>query len=1585
METAVATDVSLGVEDHTMVVEDVESGEDEDTDGAAGDSSLAKHTSVFDRLETDSRLRFSQKEMNFAKALGKEDTSALSFFLLASKDLTCIRIPKELATEVLKTHRATLYGYFLGPRLHFPVGENNQVVEAGPLMIRGVPLFVDHWDPTKGLVKPIHTLCHLWVKLHNVPLVAFNKEGISRIASALGIPKQMDACTTSMCDKSWGRPGFAKVLIETWAVGELKRELQVVIPSLSGGEESRVTINVEYDWEPTQCSHCMVFGHKLSSCVKALVAQKTKGKAQVVDDQGFTKVQRREWRPKPKPMEGSTSGTVPLPREEMTAITRIDVQEDDNQVQLGDTVDGGNGGNDVQLQGGSVLGSDEPPPVIPNPQQPPVVTMPRQESKPQEQPELRHFSAPLEVPLRTILKNTNRFSPLVNEGTRGDKGKEPVKGSNTSGKSVLDAPKKPGSTPRHPRHGKQDEVKNLIHLYNINICMVVETHVRLEMLSQVCKSTFGRWSWVSNQAKCTFGTRIILAWDPGLFDIMVIDMHAQCMHVQVRVRGSNCVFLMSCVYGANSRSDRLILWTDLRRFHASLGGQPWVLSGDFNALLFPHDALGGSSVRNVDMMDFADCIEAIEVFDIRYTGIHHTWCQKPRDESGIRRKLHRVMANISFTSMFANASVNFLPRGISDHSPSVLSVKAEIRKPRWGFKFDSFLVHHKLFMPIVSDVWQKPVTGSFIFQVTQKLKALKHPLRNLRNSYGDLHLRANKLKSELDVVQLAADFDPYSTALREDVEVLRLAYQKARLDEEIAVKQRAKVKWLREGDANTKFFHMVVKEKRHAQQIHSIRKTDATFVFDDDVPVAFVENLQALLGTRDDSLNPDMPAHFIGNEKAPGSDGFSASFFKAAWCVVGQEVTRAIHNFFYRYKLDKELNHTLLCLLPKSQSASSVTEYRPISCCTVLYKCISKILVDRIKPFLDGLVSNSQSGFIPGRRIVDNILMAHELVVGYHLQTGQPRCAFKIDIRKAYDMIDWRFLFSMLAGVGFHPALIRWIKKMVTTTSFSIALNGETHGFFKGARGIRQGDPLSPYLFTLVMEGFSMLFKECIREAAMFGYHPGCADLDITHLCFADDLFVFTGGDIGSVDVLKRALQLFSSKSGLSPSLEKRVRYLGVPLSPISLKVADYGGLVAKVKARICNWKTKFLSFGGRKQLVISVLQSLQLYWMAVFLFPSNVIHELEALCRDFLWAQGNSSRGKCKVAWDAVCKPLSCGGLGIKRLSVWNRALLAKHLWDICSCRDSLWVSWTTRIYVRQDSVWVIRPMPRWSWSFRKLLTLREEIRPYIRYQIGDGKTANAWEDNWHGTCLSVFISPQLIHYAGYVYSWKVADLVEALDGAWPEEWLSRFPQLFNVTIPVLTEGVPDRMIWDMDTNGSFSVRKAYVSLFGDANEVPLWKSVWFKGHIPKHAFCLWTACLRRLPTQDRISTWKHEPPDLLCSLCGTGQDSHNHFFFTCGYSKEVWDTIRRRIGWDHFPDVWDDIMDAISDPVTAPTRLILKLTLAAAVYGIWRERNRRLFGGERKTVQGLCEDIRDTVRMRVAWKTGISQLDLDYDDVIT
>ncbi|KAJ9561753.1 hypothetical protein OSB04_006913 [Centaurea solstitialis] len=1095
----------------------------------------------------------------------------------------------------------------------------------------------------------------------------------------------------------------------------------------------------------------------------------------------------------------------------------------------------------------------------------------------------RHFTAPLDVPLKTILKNTNRFSPL-SEGdiSKADSGKERKRG--------MDSSSRPGVSLSNAKGGGlQKSTVDASKGVRLDLCAILESHVRVESLQTVCDRTFGRWQWFSNQAQSEYGTRIIIAWDVSSLDVMVLEAHGQFLHCEIRIRGMAQGLFVSFVYGANRGQERQSLWSGLRKFRAILGDKPWVLLGDFNCLLFPHDALGGSSRRNGDMVDFVTCLEDVDVFDVRFTGIHYTWCQKPKEEGGLRRKLDRILANVEFTNLFADAQARFLPRGLSDHSPGIVSFKGGVRPKRYGFKFDNFLVHDPKFRDIVQNCWKMDVQGTFMFRVTSKLKLLKAPLKKLRSSYGNLSLRTSKLKDELDVAQLAADFDPSSDTLRLDVDRLRNAYQLACWTDVSAARQRAKVKWLSEGDANTRYFHKVVEEKRHAHYIHSVSRMDGVYVYDDDVASAFIEHFVSIIGTKDADVIPLMPESLfssklsltdslhmirpilseeirdalfhVGNDKAPGSDGFSSRFFKSTWDIVGPDILLAIHNFFYRGHLAKELNHTLLCLLPKSPNAASVSDYRPIACCSVLYKCISKVIVDRMKPYLDGIVSRSQSAFIPGRRIVDNILMAHELVAGYHLGKGPPRCAFKIDLRKAYDM----------------------------------------------------GDPLSPYLFTLVMEGFSMILKQCISEAVDFGFHHACEDFGITHLCFADDLFVFTRGDVASV--------------------ENWHVYLGVPLSPLSLRIADYSGIIATVRGRIQNWKSKFLSFGGRQQLITSVLQSLQLYWMAIFMFPSGVIHEIERLCRDFLWTQGDPSRGRCKVAWTLVCRPRNCGGLGFRRLAIWNRALIAKNLWAVLSNRECLWVDWILR--------------------------------------IGSGLMTNAWDDTWL-SCgpLSEVISARFIHGMSLSTTTTVRQLLDTFHDGWPDAWISRYPILDDVQLPTIMNDVPDVPCWDDLDRGVCTVSDMYSSLMGTLDVVQWAGSVWFKGHIPKHSFCMWVACMRRLPTQDRLATWKHDPPDLRCSLCGLMPDSHNHLFFECTFARQVWIQVLHKVNWVDFPCSWDAIVEAISTNATAPTTLTHQLALAASVYSIWCERNLRIFTNDRNPVPLIVQRILSAVLDRVAWK---------------
>lgn len=427
----------------------------------------------------------------------------------------------------------------------------------------------------------------------------------------------------------------------------------------------------------------------------------------------------------------------------------------------------------------------------------------------------------------------------------------------------------------------------------------------------------------------------------------------------------------------------------------------------------------------------------------------------------------------------------------------------------------------------------------------------------------------------------------------------------------------------------------------------------------------------------------------VGDKKAPGPDGYTSRFFKSTWNIVGQDVCLAIKDFFDNGTLLKETDNTIISLVPKVPTPSKVNDFRPISCCNVLYKCISKLISDRIKVSLDHIVSENQSAFVPGRSISDNILLTQELMRGYHINRGAARCAFKVDIQKAYDTVDWQFLEAILGFFGFKEKMIKWIMVCVSTVSYSLNINGQTHGFFKGKRGLRQGDPMSPYLFTLVMKVLHLILIRKINEHDGFQYHTKCAAEKTVNLCFADDLILFCHGDPTSASIIMAALEEFKSCSGLVPSIPKStvffcnvknyvkreilnilpfkegvlpVKYLGVPLISTRLLHKDCKVLVERVKNRLNDWKNKSLSFVGRLQLIISVLSSMQVYWASVFILPKSITKEIEKAMSGFLWCQGEMERGKAKVAWKTLCLPKIHGGLGITSLAKWNLALMSTH-----------------------------------------------------------------------------------------------------------------------------------------------------------------------------------------------------------------------------------------------------------------------------------------------------------------------------------
>lgn len=314
------------------------------------------------------------------------------------------------------------------------------------------------------------------------------------------------------------------------------------------------------------------------------------------------------------------------------------------------------------------------------------------------------------------------------------------------------------------------------------------------------------------------------------------------------------------------------------------------------------------------------------------------------------------------------------------------------------------------------------------------------------------------------------------------------------------------------------------------------------------------------------------------------------------------------------------------------------------------------------------------------------------------------------------------------------------------------------------------------------------------------------------------------------------------------------------------------------------------------------------------------------------------------------------------------------KHIWDLLSKRRSLWVDWIWCNYIRDSSFWSVKSRPSWSWLFRSILNLRPSVRKFFVMQIGSGEDANAWEDLWlPNGALSAQITARRFHAAGFDLHSTVRDVISGCGNEWPVDWTTQAPDLLFQTMPTLITDQRDAIRWRRRDGVfvEFSVKDAWRSMEDEYSVVYWQKYVWFKGCIPKHAFCMWMACHSRLPTQDRIGLWKHEPPDMVCSLCRLGMDSHNHLFFQCPYAVDVWRMVKREFKLFGFPEKWEDIMLYLRTG-RGPSRLSQKLAMAATMYFIWAERNRRLFDNSRLVPLQVFKRVRDMVLLRMALKVG-------------
>jgi hypothetical protein len=312
--------------------------------------------------------------------------------------------------------------------------------------------------------------------------------------------------------------------------------------------------------------------------------------------------------------------------------------------------------------------------------------------------------------------------------------------------------------------------------------------------------------------------------------------------------------------------------------------------------------------------------------------------------------------------------------------------------------------------------------------------------------------------------------------------------------EEMMWLQRSRISWLQEGDRNTTFFHHKAASRGKKNKVDHLRNDQGVMITNmkvmGEMTINIFQNLFSayqnicpdellqliqprILEEMNDSLCREFTdeeiadALFqIGPLKAPGLDGFPAQFFQRNWSIVKEDITRGVQEFFRTGRTLAGANDTEIVMIPKVDKPELLKDFRPISLCNVLYKIVSKCLVNRLRPLLDEIIDTAQSALIPGQMIMDNALIAFECL--HALKNGNRNCrrfgAYKLDLTKAYDRVDWRCLERILQQLGFHNKWVQWVIECVSTVRYTVRLNNVQLDSFQSTRGLQQGDPLSPSL-----------------------------------------------------------------------------------------------------------------------------------------------------------------------------------------------------------------------------------------------------------------------------------------------------------------------------------------------------------------------------------------------------------------------------------------------------------------------------------------------------------------------------------------
>lgn len=577
--------------------------------------------------------------------------------------------------------------------------------------------------------------------------------------------------------------------------------------------------------------------------------------------------------------------------------------------------------------------------------------------------------------------------------------------------------------------------------------------------------------------------------------------------------------------------------------------------------------------------------------------------------------------------------------------------------------------------------------------------------------------------------------------------------------------------------------------------------------------------------------------------------------------------------FFKNATFPKGCNASFIALIPKTQDANMVKDFRPITLVGSLYKIIAKILANRLFPVLGDIVSEVQSAFVANRQILDDPFILNE-IVQWCKRKNKQSMIFKVDFEKAYDSVRWDFLMEVLKKFGFGDRWCSWIQGCLVSSKGSVLVNGSPTSEFQFYKGLKQGDPLSPFRFLLIMESLH-LSVQWVVDAGLFKGISICSSLKLSHLFYADDAIFMGQWSETNINTIVKVLDCFHQASGLRINIHKikimglsvsndKVTqaaakigcasfktpfwYLGTKVGGAMSRIKSWEEIVSKFKSRLSKWKMKTLSIGGRMTLIKSVLNSLPTYHMSIYKVPKKIINSLESIRCHFFNGIDHLSKKPIWIKWEKVLAPIDKGGLEISSLYALNRAILFKWIWRFYTHESSLWAQVIKGIHGEDGKIGKTVSnfhSSIWLDIVKEIESLKQQgmnFSCYVHKKMGNGLHTYFWDDIWKGDTALKILYPRIyaletnknISVAAKLGQNNLGlSLRRTPRGGVEQFQLEALREFCDNT--VLVDSL-DRWSWSLEVSGNFSV--ASVRGVIDKNILPMVssKTRWVNA-VPKHS----------------------------------------------------------------------------------------------------------------------------------------------------